>query len=163
MKKRSDHDIRKLKAQLHVNIAVTLMFIAFTLFAFIVTVKVSILKDDKLVALQLVLSIPLLMSSMLARSKLAVVPHPEKIEKYGHFCFVLAYAFMINAVGIMLASLVSLFSSVVFFLGNIIITLGYAWMIVKSDKKSLRTRLYKDSCFIACIVLFGLLHALGIY
>jgi hypothetical protein len=47
MKKEHEHDIKKLKSQLHVNIAVTLMFIAFTLFAFIATVNVAILKEDK--------------------------------------------------------------------------------------------------------------------
>ncbi len=153
----------KVKSATHLTINTTLIFISFTIFTFIASVNSIILKDNFLLTIQLVLSIPFFMSSILSRAKLGILSNSKKVDEFGHLTFTIAYAFLINVVGILLVNLVSLQASLIFFGVNIALTLIYSVIMTIEEKKKLRERIMKDLFFILVIVIGGILPVLGVY
>ncbi|MEK6913930.1 MAG: hypothetical protein AABW47_04660, partial [Nanoarchaeota archaeon] len=122
-----------------------------------------VLTDNFLVTLQLVISIPLFKSSILARAKLRVMTKSKKVDEFGHLTFTIAYAFLINVVGILLVSLLSLQAGIIFFGANILLTLTYSVIMTLEEKSKLKERIIKDLFFILVLVLGGVLPIIGVY
>ena len=83
-------------------------------------------------------------------------------EQYGFITFMLAYGFLINAIGILLSTLVAIKLGMIFFGANIISVFGYSVMEMLEDHASLWGRLRKDSLFIGALIVGGILPSIGI-
>lgn len=146
-----------------VDVNLRLLGISFVIFTFIIVVNPQLLKNNILLALQLTLSIPLMMSSIFARQRLAqATKRTREWYNYGFVTFILAYAFQINSIGIMLSYLLSIKIGLIFFLVNIINPITYSYMEVMDDNKKLKSRIYKDLLFISIIILLGVLPSLRV-
>ena len=162
MGKEFEFEIVKTKAKQRIDINMTLLLVAFTIFALIATIKPEILTQNKIMAVQLTLCIPFLITSSFARIK-EIKPKLYKIwNKVGFFNFIVGYSFLINTIGIMLSLLVSIWVSLVFFIANILMSTIYSYIEFRHGGDSLSSRLLKDGFFIAMVIMFGVLPSLGI-
>ncbi len=139
-----------------------LLTVCFTIFALIVSLN-SALLNNFLFSIQLVASIPLFFSSILARSKLGYVRKERMWEVYGHFTFLLAYAFLMNVVGILFSSAQNANTGLIFLGINIVCALVYSLVELIEDGSQMRSRLLKDVLFIAVIFFGGILPVLQVY
>lgn len=162
MDKKEEREIH-INSNMHVEINNNLMIIAFTIFTFLIAINKEILKNDTLLALQLVSAIPLLMTASLIRIKITNSRKYKALEELGRIFFIVAYAFVINTVGILLSTFVSNPISMIFFGINIFAALLYSIIIISQEKGQFKKRLYKDTFFIITIVCLGLLPSLGVY
>lgn len=151
------------KARLRMDINLWFLAIAFTLFTFIISLNPTLVKNNIFLSLQLALSIPLLFSSIFARSRLCFSSKVMGWNLYGFITFTVAYGFLINVIGILLATLVGVKIGMIFWVANILSALFYSFLEILEDKIKFRSRLYKDAIFILILILGGLFPALGIY
>jgi len=150
-------EVIQAKAKSKMEINLWLLGIVFTLFTLIITINPDLIRQNNFLSLQLVLAIPLLCSSIFARSKLG---HSQKVnlwETYGYLTYILAYSFLINVVGIFLSVLVNLQIGLVFWIGNILSALIYSLLEIIGDKEKIGSRIPKDLIFIIIIIMFGIL------
>jgi hypothetical protein len=161
MSKEFDFEIVAIKAKERIHINMTLLLVAFTIFTFVATIKPEILTQNKILAVQLTLSIPFLITSSFARTK-EIKPKLYKLwNKMGFFNFIIGYSFLINTIGIMLALLVSTWVSIIFFITNILMSVIYSYIEFRYGGDSLSSRLLKDGSFILILILLGILPSLG--
>lgn len=152
------------RADLKLEFSYLLLATAFTLFTFIISLNSALVKSNIFLSLQLSLSIPLYFGSIFARAKLNSITKKLIIwERFGFFTFILAYGFMINVIGILLAKLVSINIGLLFWLTNIVSALSYSFLEIYSREANFTSRLLKDMFFIGIIIFFGILPTLGIY
>ena len=114
-----DAQIIQLKAKSKLEVDLYLLAIAFTLFTFIIAINPALVRNNVFLSLQLTLAIPLLISSIFARTKQGYSEKPATWEFYGFITFILAYAFLINVVGILLSTLVSIQIGIIFWGVNV--------------------------------------------
>jgi len=160
-KEKMELEIRNAKNSSKLKISTELIAVSFLIFIFILTVKPEILSTEKIVAAQMVLSIPFLLTSALIRSKMT----PRKMirwEVLGYISFILGYAFLVNTVGILI-SLYALFIGILFFVVNWILVLTYSSVDISYHKSRIKSRFLKDGFFILVQIFLGLLPALGAY
>lgn len=144
------------------NVNLWLLGVLFTVFTFLIATNAQILRDNNLMAFQLTAAIPLMLSSIFARQRLSYAGDRQKQwYDYGFITFILAYGFLINSIGMMMAFLINVKVSMLFFSLNIINPLFYSYMEVMDDRKKLKSRVYKDLFFIIIIILLGVLPSLG--
>jgi len=156
-----DEETRRVESSLKVKISTQLIVVSFIIFIFILTNRPEILSTEKIVSTQIVLSIPLLLTSALVRSKI----FPHKMARWGllgYVSFILGYAFLVNTIGILISSYV-LFIGMLFFIVNWILVLSYSSVSISYNKSAVKVRLFKDGFFILVQVFLGLLPALGVY
>jgi len=159
--KKDEIDFRRHKAEAKININLWLLGTAFTLFTFVVAINPDLLKENIFLSLQLTLSIPFIMSSVFAWTKLLHVNNNHNIwDVYGFITFIVAYSFLINVVGIFLSTLIDLKIGLVFFLANIVFGVTYSIFEVVGYKEKIRSKILKDSLFIILVLLFGILPAI---
>ncbi|MDD5341600.1 MAG: hypothetical protein PHC97_04170 [Patescibacteria group bacterium] len=151
------------KSGSRLNINLCLLGICFTLFTFIVAINPILLKNNILLSLQLTTAIPLFMTSIFARAKLAYTNKAEIWDRYGYITFIIAYSFLLNVVGIFLSISVGKNISLIFYACNIVSALLYSSVEISQDKARIKSRLAKDLFFIAILLFLGILPALGIY
>jgi hypothetical protein len=163
MKEDKELALRNYKETNRIKINLTLLGICFTLFTFLIAFNPDLLKNNLFLTLQLVCSIPLLMTSLLARSKASYTLGRNRWTNFGFITYLLGYSFLINVVGIFLIKFVSLSAGLVFFIGNILLALAYSAMEVSYDSPRLKERFVKDLTFILILVLLGILPAIGVY
>jgi hypothetical protein len=153
----------KLKANSRMLINNSLLGVCFALFTFIIAINPDLLKSNIFLASQLTLAIPFFLTSSFARSKLAYTKKPVKWDRYGFICFILAYTFLINVVGILLSTLVSLGIGLTFFGVCILSDLVYSYMDLSEKKDRIKSQIYKDIMFILIILVGGILPSLGVF
>lgn len=158
-----EYDVTKTKASMRININMTLLLVAFTVFTLIVTINPRILVENALLSIQLTLAIPFLISSSLARTKEIKYKDYGMWYKFGFLNFIIAYSLLINSVGIILYLLVSPYVSIIFFMVTILLSLVYAYAEMSYDRKNAGMHLKDSSYFILIVLLFGLLPVLGVY
>jgi len=156
-------EINKLKAESRTVINLRLLGISFTLFTFIAAISPFLLKENILLSLQLTVAIPLLITSIFARKKLAYTKKIEIWNKYGFITSTIALAFLLNVVGIFLSVLVGKNISLIFYAANILIAILYSLFEIHENKSLIKSRICKDLLFILILVVLGILPALGIY
>jgi len=159
--KEAEKNILKSKSRLKVNL--TLLGICFTIFTFIIAVNPSLFKANLFLASQLTIAIPIFITSIFARTRLGYSKKPKIWNKYGFITFMIAYSFLINVIGILLSTLVSLSMGMVFFVMNIISVLTYSYVEIKEDKAKIKSRVKKDLIFILILIFGGILPSLGVY
>lgn len=155
--------INQIKEDNRIRINVTLLGICFTLFTFLIAFNPPILKENIFLTLQLVCSIPLFMTSLLARTKASYTLGKSRWTNFGFITYIFAYAFLINVVGIFLISFISLLAGITFFGFNIVLALIYSALEISYDKSRLKERFFKDFIFILILVILGILPAIGFY
>ncbi|MBN1326200.1 hypothetical protein JW977_04475 [Candidatus Falkowbacteria bacterium] len=156
-------EINKIKSESRTVINLRLLGISFTLFTFIAAISPFLLKENILLSLQLTIAIPLLITSIFARKKLAYTEKIDLWNKYGFITSTIALAFLLNVVGIFLSVLVGKNVSLIFYASNILIALLYSLFEIHEDKSLIKSRICKDSLFIIILFFLGILPALGIY
>jgi len=117
---------------------------------------------QKILLAQLILSIPLLLTSTLSYSKIG---YREKVEKWnllGWITFVIGYAFLINVVGILVGNVLSVSLSLIFFATSWILTVTYSLVDISYEKTTLKERMSKDLLFILIQIVLGVLVVLKI-
>ena len=95
-------EINKIKENARISINVALLGVGFTLFTFLMAFNPAILKENLLLTFQLVCAIPLLMTSLLSRSKASYTFGINRWRHLGFITYLIAYAFLINVIGIFL-------------------------------------------------------------
>jgi hypothetical protein len=158
-----ENKINSQKVSTRISINIRLIAVAFTIFIFILATKSEIMTSNKMVALEIVLSIPFLLSSIFSRSKLSYSNESKKWDNFGWFGFIVGYAFLINVVGILISTYISLLYGIVFFLVNGILTVTYTILDISQNKDKMATRILKDLFFILLLVILGILPSLGYY
>jgi hypothetical protein len=140
----------------------TLLAICFTVFTLVVTIQPGLLRNTFL-SLQLILSIPLLISSIHARIKMSYNRDAKKWDQFGFITFIIAYSFLINSVGILLGYFVGASIIITFFIVNIILAVIYSAIKVSYDSREYHKRIIEDGMFVLLLLLLGMLPALGVY
>jgi hypothetical protein len=165
MKEDKDRAQKIIESKEHnrILINITLLGICFTLFTFIVVFNQDLLKENLFLTLQLVCAIPLFMTSLLAKVKASYMFGKNRWATLGFETYLLAYAFLLNVVGIFLMLYVSYLAGIVFFIVNILSALTYSAVELSYDKSKFKERMMKDIYFILIIVLLGILPAIGFY
>ena len=153
-------DFYRKKSTIRVRVSLALLGISFTIFTFIAALAPQMLKENFFLGLQLTLAIPLIISSIFVRSKLTYVRKTKIFANYGFYTFVLAYTFLINSIGIILAVVVSFHVSLIFFVLNILGALTYTYLDIYANKARILKRFRKDWIFIVGVILLGILPSL---
>jgi hypothetical protein len=149
------------KAAARMNLNTFLLSTA--IFAFFTTINLrKELLFQPLLLIQLTLSIPLLLLSTLAYSKLGYREQTERWNLLGWVAFILGYAFILNVIGILVANAISTVLSVIFFVSSCGLALVYSAVDISYRKTVLRERVIKDLLFITVQVCLGLLVALKV-
>jgi hypothetical protein len=148
------------KAASRIALNTSLLSVAVGIFFLVVSLRSQLLVPE-VVAAQMVLPIPLLLSSILAYSKVGYKDRIERWDTLGWITFILGYAMILNVVGILLAGYVSLRMSLLFFGASWTMTIVYSVVDISYERSHVRERLAKDALFIVTQLLFGVLVVLG--
>jgi len=141
-------------------INVTLLGICFTIFGLIITIKPELFRVNTFLTVQLVCSIPLMLSCLFARSKLRFNSKADLWKKFSFLTFLLSYTFLVNVVGLLLIEFISLKVGLIFFGVNVLFALLYSSVEIYYDKKRLGERIVKDLFFIALVFFLGIMPTL---
>lgn len=153
----------QLKGSLRMEINLYLFTASLTLFGFITAINPNLLKENFVLAIQLACAIPLFLTTVFARSKLAYTSLPKMWGEYGYITFLLAYAFITNVLGILLAISMSPGFGIFFFVFNILVNASYTILEVIEHPDKLSLRVIKDTIFALLLILGGVLPVLGIW
>lgn len=153
------HEVRMHKADTKVNVSLFLLGAAFTFFIFTVNINPDLLRDNIFLALQITLSIPLLMTSVFVRSKTAHSSSPKRWYLYGFITFILGYGFLINVIGIILWSIIGVTGGIIYFSLNVVSSLVYSIVGASNGSKSF-VYLFKNALYILIILLGGVLPSI---
>ncbi|GEM_PF-5052012 len=154
--------LRQGKSNDRILMNTSLIVVAFTAFALIVTLQSQIFVAHNILAMQLVLAIPLLLTSTMANSKLAYTKHETHWETLAWATFIFGYGFLLNVLGILIALLIGLFPASLFFLVTIILTFLYSAVEISYNRNALSRRLTRDLIFILVLFIFGILPILAL-
>ncbi|MFA7708902.1 MAG: hypothetical protein WCX82_02090 [archaeon] len=141
---------------------VSFLAIAITLFTFIITFNATVLKTNDFLAIQLVCSIPILISSCFTSTKLGYTKRIFAWKNYNYILFTFGNILLINSIGILIAELVSLKIGLIYFIVNILVIIIYSVIRIHFENPNIKTRLYKDTLALGLIIIFGILPILGI-
>ncbi len=146
------------------RIALNRSLIAISAGVFFLTINLrEELLFQKILLVQLVFSIPLFLTSILAYSKIG---YREKVAKWnvlGWVSFIFGYTFLLNVIGILIGNIISVKIAVLFFLFSWLLTIIYSLVDVIDNRTAIKERLAKDSLFILIQIFLGLLVVLGIF
>lgn len=155
---------KEVKAGIRISVNTTLISASFVIFVLLFTLNPQILKDNKFIAIQIVMAIPLLISATLARSRSIYAKHHVGLYKTFHsICFETAYAMIINSVGLLLSMYTDMAIVITYFMLNITLALVFSALEIAEKKNKTKERLWKDGLFILIIIFLGLLPLLKIY
>src|SRR3989338_11649844 len=111
------------KADMRININIALLSIGFVIFTFIAAIKPDLLRNNIILAAELSVSIPFILSSCLARIKCLRKESCAKWDRFSSLTFIVGYGLMISSIGIMLSVLVPPLISLLFFAVHILLAL----------------------------------------
>lgn len=150
------------KSASRIALNTSLLSVAVGIFFLVVTLRFQLILPE-IVAIQLVLPIPLLLTSILSYSKVGYRQRVERWDTLGWMTFILAYALILNVIGILLAGTVSLRVSLVFFAASWIMTAVYSLVDISYQRDHLRERLAKDALFVLTQLVLGVMVVLGVF
>jgi hypothetical protein len=153
----------KLVSKASARIALNRTLIGIVIGVFFLTINLrKELFFQKVLVLQLVISIPFLLTSILAYSKVAYRTNTEKWNNLAWFTFIVGYAFIINIIGILLGGFAGKAIAVIFFASSWTLSIIYSLVDISCDKKAVKERVAKDALFILITTVLGAFVALGI-
>lgn len=144
------------KSNTRININSMLVGVAATVLFVIASISPEILKEEFWLALQLVLIIPLLITSSLAYSKLGYKKEANKWNTFAWLCFIIGFAFMINSTAILMSSLGLPIIGAALILVNFLLTIIYAIFDHKYGEGSILEEVTKYFIFFVIQIVFGL-------
>jgi hypothetical protein len=154
---------RETKAKLRLDISQHLLIVSFTIFGLMISLESSLLAEYIVIPLQLTMAIPLILTSIFSKLKLAFSKNYNLWNTFGYYTFTFAYAFLINVIGILLSIKIGLIYAIIFFTFNISLTILYSIIDMKADNSTLDERIRKDLLFAIIIFVGGILPSLGVY
>jgi len=149
------------KASTRIALNRSLLAIIISVFFLIINLREEIL-FQKILTVQLVLAIPLFITSILSYSKIGYRNEIKRWNILGYITFIFAYAFMLNVIGILLGDIVGVAIALTFFASSWILTLTYSFVDIGYNKSVIKERIIKDSLFISIQIIFGVLVVLGV-
>lgn len=154
----------QVKAKFRFDTNLTLLLVAFTVFTLLLTISPDLLRNQFFLPIEITLSIPLLIGSIFARSKLAWAKnHTKAWEDYGFITFLLAYTFLINSIGILLSSSVNLIVGLTFFIFCFLMAISYSFFEIIESKEKIWSRIRKDLFFGLLIFIGGVLPSINFH
>jgi hypothetical protein len=150
------------KAASRIALNTSLLSVAVGIFFLVVSLRSQLLVPE-IVAAQMVLPIPLLLTSILSYSKVGYKDRIERWDTLGWITFILGYALILNVIGILLAGYVGLRVSLIFFGGSWTMTVVYSMVDISYERTHLRERAVKDALFIGTQLVFGVMVVLGVF
>ncbi|MBU3941070.1 MAG: hypothetical protein KKH88_04040 [Nanoarchaeota archaeon] len=151
------------KASYRLAMNIRLIAVSFIVFIFILTTRPEILTEKLIFSFQLILAIPFILMSCMSLSKMGYSKRSDKWKGFSWFNFVIGYAFLLNAIGILIAIYVNLLLAVLFFSAIWILQIAYSILEVSYDKFAKWESVLKDGFFILLQIILGLLPALGVF
>lgn len=121
------------------------------------------LLEKKILAFQLIIAMPLLVTSVLAYSKIGYHYRTERWNWLGWATFTIAYAFILNVVGILIAQIIGAAAALVFFAASWVCMMFYSGIDISYHQSKIRQRILKDGLFVIIQILFGVLVVLELY
>ncbi len=149
------------KSQSRIQLNIFLLTTAFTIFFIVISINKELL-FYKIFLIQLIFSIPLLLTSILAYAKIAYREKIKRWDKLGWISFIIGYAFLLNSIGILVGNIISTIISLIFFSVSWALTIIYSLVDISYEKNTWKERITKDSFFILLQVIFGVLPVLKI-
>ena len=137
-----------------------LIGVAISSLFFISAFNPEIFKTNVWFVSQLILSVPILLSAALFSSKIITAKNPFGVKIYSSLLFSVGYAFIMNAVGIIVSMLAGANIAPIFFGINILNALIYSGVMIVSEKQKFSHRLYKDAMFIITLIVGGVLQVI---
>ena len=150
------------KASNRIGVNRSLIAIAIGVFFLTVNLKRQILVEE-ILALQLVLSIPMLLVSTLAYTKVGYREKTERWNTLAWITFIAGYTFQLNIIGILLSDIVGKNIAIIYFVVTWIVSLIYSLIDISYDKSVWKERVLKDIIFTLVLVILGILPAMGIF
>jgi hypothetical protein len=144
----------KSNARLFMN--TTLIGVSFTIFALLFSLQSDFLIKSGILTMQLVLSVPFLLTSTLADTKLSYTFHEKHWESIAWSYFIIGYCFLLNVVGILVYHLIGFTPAALFFVVNIALMLTYSAVEISYNREATARRISKDLFFIIIIFLGGI-------
>lgn len=155
MNERHKTDIAdRIKTRISLN--VMFMGVCITSLFFISGFNANLLRENLYLVLQLVSAIPLLFSSVLLMNAATTSTNRGIFIHYSNAFQTIGYAFVTNAIGILVALLTVGWVAHIYFILNIIAPLVYSTLRIKYDHESFYQRARKDIIFILIIIFFGI-------
>jgi len=148
------------RSNMEVAIDSRLLGVAITIFILILTIKFELLSYTIMTA-QLIMALPFLMAAMMSNSKIV---NPRTLKSYhviNRTTSAIAFAFLFNTLGLMVAKYISFTIGIIFFV--IFIVLLVALIFIDLDKSTIKNKLMTEILMIALMISLGLLPALGYY
>jgi O-antigen ligase len=149
------------KASNRVALNRSLLAIVISVFFLIVNVKEGLLLQQ-ILTFQLILAIPLFLTSILSYAKVSYKEEVKKWDLFGWVTFMLGYAFLLNIIGILVGNILGILMALLFFLFVWILLLIYSFIDISYNKKVIKERLAKDLLFILVQFFLGVLVVLKI-
>ena len=149
------------KASTRIALNRSLLAIIIGVFFLIINLREELL-FQKILTIQLILAIPLFITSILSYSKMGYSNEIKKWNILGYITFIFAYAFLLNVIGILLGNIVGVTIALIFFASSWILALTYSFVDISYDKSVIKERIIKDSLFISIQIIFGVLVVLGV-
>lgn len=149
-----------LKANSRITLNTRLLAIAIGIF-FVINLRPELLTMRTLV-IQLVLSIPFLLTSTLSYSKMSYKKQIENWNTLSWVTFNVGYSFIVNAIGILLGRF-NVGISLLFFVTSWVLTFIYSYIYLRYEKDKLTERIIKDGLCILIQLFLGLFVVLGYY
>jgi hypothetical protein len=150
------------KASSRIALNTSLLTVAIGIFFLTINLREEVLLQ-KIVAIQLVLPIPLFLTSTLAYSKIGYRMQIEKWDTLGWMTFILGYAFLLNVIGILIGYISGIVVAMIFFACSWILAVIYSLVDITYNKSAIKERLCKDILFISIQFVFGVLVVLGFF
>jgi O-antigen/teichoic acid export membrane protein len=157
-----DSEVRERKSSSKLAITVRLIGVSFVIFIFIITIKPQIFFQEEIVALELILSIPFLLTAALSFSKLSYAPKSRQWDFLSWVTFLIGYTCLLNVIGIIVATSLNIFLALVFFIVNWVLSLAYSYTDSYPKRRLSRKDVFKNLFFILLQFLLGVLPALGV-
>lgn len=132
-----------------------------SMFFLVASINPKILTQDPILALQMVLAVPFLVTACIASTFIGKEENRMLWYNFGWFTFMIGYVFTLNSIGIIISSITSIMIGMVFFIFSCALPLVYSFLLVKYEDAKASERFVKDGIFIFFQIILGLLVALG--
>jgi len=141
------------RSPMNVSIASRLLGVSITVFVLLLTLKSELLEKD-IIILQLALSMPLLLASMISNAKIVDTDSFKDYYLFNRLTNSAGIALIFNTIGLLVASHISKIIGIVFFILLLILLSGLLYLDLNKRK------IYNELMMILIVLVLGLLPAI---
>lgn len=131
------------------------------MFFLIASLQPTLLSNQPLLALQMVLAVPFLVTACIASTFIGKEENKLLWYNFGWITFLIGYVFTLNSAGIIISTLTSISLGLIFFSVSCILPAVYSFLLVKYEDQSLKERIIKDSIFVFLQLVLGVFVIVG--